>query len=337
MAPNKTIWSTGGKTAARQFARSTSPPMENRSPSAVRSGLTVCRTDGTILFEIANRPQQPLQHDNNDRLTFHGDYSCGIFAPDGKTIAVVTSDAPQSLRLCTTTDGKETMRIPLKAKLVRLAFSPDGKQIATTERDNAVRLYDFANGNELWSHIVELHNPYENYTSAIAFSPDGKTLAVAATDNRIHLLDPAKGEEVAALGGHSWYPWALAFTSDSKMLYSSGWEGAIRRWDIATRKQLPLPQGVRASAVVAMSPDGKHVAYADDAGTVRLVDPATGKEQRTFELPDVGFSQFAFSKDCQQLAGGGSSDDKVLIHDRVVPYCCIGAIFSGHRTGGARE
>ena len=211
------------------------------------SGLTVCRTDGTILFEIANRPQQPLQHDNNDRLTFHGDYSCGIFAPDGKTIAVVTSDAPQSLRLCTTTDGKETMRIPLKAKLVRLAFSPDGKQIATTERDNAVRLYDFANGNELWSHIVELHNPYENYTSAIAFSPDGKTLAVAATDNRIHLLDPAKGEEVAALGGHSWYPWALAFTSDSKMLYSSGWEGAIRRWDIATRKQLPLPQGVRAA------------------------------------------------------------------------------------------
>ena len=209
------------------------------------AGVTVCNLDGTILFEIANQPKQPLKFDNNDRLTFHGDYSCGVFSPDGKTIAVLTSDAPESLRLCQANDGKEVMRIALKAKLVRMAFSPDGKQIAATERDNAVRLFDFANGNEVWSHTVKLDNPYENYTSAIAFSPDGKTLAMAATDNRVHLLDPAKGDEVAALVGHSWYPWALAFTSDSKMLYSSGWEGTIRRWDVASQKQLGLPQGMR--------------------------------------------------------------------------------------------
>jgi WD40 repeat protein len=97
------------------------------------------------------------------------------------------------------------------------------------------------------------------------------------------------------------------------MLYSSGWEGTIRRWDIASRKQLGLPQGIRATAEVAMSPDGLHVVYADDGGTLRLVDPANGKEQRTFELAGIGYSQLAFSPDSRQVAGGGTSDDQVHV------------------------
>jgi WD40 repeat protein len=277
------------------------------------TGVAVYSLDGTFLFEIANQPKQPLKFDNKDRLTFHGDYSYGVFSPDGKVIAVVTSDAPQTLRLCQANDGKEMMRIAVKAKVVRLAFSPDGKQIATTERDCAARLYDAATGKEVWSHVVKLDNPYENYTSAIAFSPDGKTLAVAATDCQIHLLEPSTGEEAGSLTGHSWYPWALAFTSDSKMLYSSGWEGAIRRWNVASRKQLGLPKGISATGVVSMSPDGLHLVYADDGGTLRLVNPANGKEQRTFELPGIRYSQLSFSPDNRQLSGGGSSDNQVHV------------------------
>ena len=87
----------------------------------------------------------------------------------------------------------------LASRLVRLAFSPDSKHIATTERDSAVRLYDAETGDRVWSHVVKLTNIYENYTSAIAFSPDGK-IAGRVRHRQSHLpLEPSTGEEIAQL------------------------------------------------------------------------------------------------------------------------------------------
>lgn len=276
-------------------------------------GLVVCRPNGEILHEIANNPAPAPQFDGKDRLRFGGEYTLARFSPDGNILAVVTSDTPEAIRLIESTTGRELRRIALKARLVRLAFSPDGKQIAATERDSAVRLYDVDSAQEIWSHVVPLNNPYENYTSAVAFSPDGKIVAVCATDYRIYLIDPATGEEIAALAGHVWYPWALAFTADSKMLYSSGWDGSVRRWDVESRKLLPLPKGVHATGIAAASPDGKTIAYGDDRGTIHLVDARDAAERQTLELPGSRFSDLAFSPDGRQLAGGGPSGDNVHV------------------------
>ncbi len=275
-------------------------------------GLVVCDLHGKVLYEIANA-HGPHKLDHNDRLSFSGHYSLGRFSPDGTILAVVTSDRPEEVRLHEAESGRELRKVVLAARLVRLAFSPDGKQLATTERDNAVRLYDVATGNRAWSHIVKLTNIYENYTSAVAFSPDGKTIAAGATDHRIYLMNPSTGAEVGQLTGHHWYPWTLAFTANSKMLYSSGWDPAIRRWDVATRKQLPLPAGTYASGVVAASPDGQTLAYEDDSGTIRLVDAEHGTERRTIALSGTGYSQLLFSRDGRRLAGGGSSGDRVHV------------------------
>ena len=275
------------------------------------NGVVVCNLQGKVLYEIVNAPAGPLKADDNDRLTFPGHYSMGRFSPDGKLLAVVTSDKPEEVRLCDVETGRDLRRVALASRLVRLAFSPDGKQLATTERDNAVRLYDVETGDRVWSHVVHLTNIYENYTSAVAFSPDGKVVAAGATDNHIYLISAATGEETGQLTGHHWYPWALAFTANSRMLYSSGWDPAIRRWDVAARKQVVLPAGGQATGVVAASPDGQTLAYEDDEGTVRLVEAEHGTERRSFALAGVRFSQLAFSPDGQRLAGGGSSGDQM--------------------------
>jgi RNA polymerase sigma factor (sigma-70 family) len=275
-------------------------------------GLVVCDLHGKVFYEIANS-HGPFQFNNSDRLTFGGHYSLGRFSPDGAILAVVTSDRPEEIRLYEAETGRELRKVALAARLVRLAFSPDGKQLATTERDSAVRLYDVATGKRTWSHIVQLTNIFENYTSTIAFSPDGKVLAAGATDNRIYLINPSTGEEVAHLAGHHWYPWTLAFTANSQVLYSSGWDPVIRRWNVASRKQLALPIGDQATGVVAASPDGKTLAYGDDSGAIRLVQATNGKEQRTLALPGTEYSQLVFSPDGRRLAGGGCSGDQVHI------------------------
>jgi WD40 repeat protein len=264
-------------------------------------------------YEIANSPQGQLDFNAKDRLRFGGHYSFVRFSPDGKTLAVVTSDTPEAIRLLESGTGQELGRIALKSWLVRLAFSPDGTRIVATERDNAVRLYDVDSKKELWSHVVQLTNPNENYTSAVAFSPDGNIVAACATDDRIHLMSAANGEEIGELKGHTWYPWSLAFTADSKTLYSSGWDGAVRRWDIAARKQLALPTGFWGTAVVAASPDGRTIAIQDDLGAIRIVDAEDGTQGRVLELAGTRYSQLTFSPDSLQLAGGGTSGDNVHV------------------------
>ena len=68
-----------------------------------------------------------------------------------------------------------------------------------------------------------------------------------------------------------------------------------------------------ASGVCAASPDGRTLAFADDAGLLHVLDAATGADRRTIELRGMGFSQLAFSPDGQLLAAGGTSGDKLQI------------------------
>ncbi len=102
-------------------------------------GVIVGTPSGEVLFKFANHPGKSINGLNKDRLTFDGHYSVGEFSPDGKLLAVVTSDAPQVLNLISTNDFSNVRAIQLGGWLVRLDFSPDGKQIAVTERDQAVR------------------------------------------------------------------------------------------------------------------------------------------------------------------------------------------------------
>src|SRR5262249_44564049 len=146
-------------------------------------------------------------------------------------------------------------------------------------RDNAVRVYDVETGKRLHSWVVELNDPFENYTSAVAISPDGKLVAACATDNLIHLWDMAGDKKVGQLNGSGWNPRGLAFASNGKMLYSTGWDGVVRRWDIEKRKQIPLPGGVvHGGEIATASPDGKMLAYQDNAGVIRIADARSGQE-----------------------------------------------------------
>ena len=250
-----------------------------------------------------------------DRLTFSGHYSLGRFSPDGKILAVVMSDKPEEVRLYDAETGRDLRKVALASRLVRLAFSPDGKQLATTDARQCGATLRRRNRQ---SGLVARRQAHRTSTKTtrppVAFSPDGKIVAACATDNRIYLMNPSTGEEIAQLTGHHWYPWALAFTANSKMLYSSGWDD--RRYAAGTSRlesNSRCRQGADATGVVAASPDGQTLAYEDDSGTIRLVDAEHGTERRTLALPGTEYSQLAFSADGRRLAGGGTSGDQVHV------------------------
>ncbi len=69
------------------------------------SGLVVCDLSGNVRYDIANAPEGPGDLDRNDRLSFAGHYCLGRFSPDGKLLAVVTSDHPDIVQLCDALTG----------------------------------------------------------------------------------------------------------------------------------------------------------------------------------------------------------------------------------------
>jgi RNA polymerase sigma factor (sigma-70 family) len=263
------------------------------------------RATGRTSWSTPNRLDSfPLQ-DKDDRLLIHGPYSLGLFAPDGKTVAVYASDSPKTLRLLETATGAERQQIALGARLVRFTFSPDSHQVAVNERDNAVRVYDAATGQRLHSWTMKLTNPYENYLLALAYSPDGATLAVGATDHLVHLWDVRTGRELPPLRGHTWYITGLVFSLDGRLLYSTGWDGSIRRWEVATWREKPAP-GDPATGTVARSTVGSVLAWEGAGGVLHLGDAVTGKTLRTLPGNPAGFSKLKFSPDGSILAAGGN-------------------------------
>jgi len=282
------------------------------------SSLLVCDPEGLVLYEVKNDPEANVDDGvedkvGRDRLAVNGGYTFARFSPDANRLAVSVSDHGKELRLLDAHSGELVRTIALTARPVQFAFSRDSLHLVTSERDHTVRLYDVETGERLWEHRIELKNRYENYTSSIAYSTDGSQIAVGATDHRIYVVDAATGVRRGALVGHDWYPWGLAYSTDSKTLYSSGWEGLIRRWNTETLTQLPLPVGEVASSVITISRDGKLVAYVDDADRIRLVDAVTAAPLKTLKEAETDYSRLCFSPDGSRLAAGGSQGDDVVL------------------------
>jgi hypothetical protein len=104
-----------------------------------------------------------------------------------------------------------------------VAFSPDGKTLASAGSDRTIKLWDAQSGQE--RHTLKGHT---DEVSSVVFSPDGKTLASGGRDKTIRLWDAASGQERATLKGHASVVYSVAFSPDGKTLASGSADGTIK-------------------------------------------------------------------------------------------------------------
>src|SRR5579859_2419583 len=110
-----------------------------------------------------------------------------------------------------------------------VAFSPDGKILATAGFDNTVKLWDVAAGKELRS----LTGHHSGPVYCVAFSPDGKTLATSSLDKTICLWNVEDGKFIRDLKGHAGIVDSVAFSPDGKLLASGSEDKSVRLWNPA--------------------------------------------------------------------------------------------------------
>jgi WD40 repeat protein/tRNA A-37 threonylcarbamoyl transferase component Bud32 len=184
-----------------------------------------------------------------------------------------------------------------------LAFSPDGKRLASKSRGQAIQVWDVTTGEEV------LHCRCNSGTRSVAFSPDGKWLAFPTEGGTVRIWDATTGREDHIIKGPSGPLLSVAFSADWARFAWCGFDGTVGIWDATTGREACrlLNDDVSGDiwdTGVAISADGTRVAACYTNGFVRVWNARTGQSVINQQAHRVA-RNVTFSPDGSQLASCG--------------------------------
>lgn len=290
-------------------------------------------------FDASNSLLRGLTHSPKIVAFLHGHQqpvNSLAFSPDGKMIASVSFKKDESSAGANNqtpndseTDTRSTNYIILwdvetrrqiktfeghPDRIISLAFSPDGKILASGTDDYNIILWDVNSGTRLGENLVGEDESMTN----LAFSPDGNILAAGTDDGFITLWGIASRKQIANLMQESDIVKGLVFSPDGKTLASGGLN--IILWDTSTWKRIKkISTNAPSITDLAFSPDGRMLVssnYDEPPSPESLIivwDPATGKKINSQALGSDPVNSVAFCKDGKTLAAG--SHKRVILWD----------------------
>jgi FOG: WD40 repeat len=238
-------------------------------------------------------------------------------------------------------EAKAEAKAVNKAKLVvqtnhafliqSVAFSLDGKFLATGDGGGAINIWDIETGRQLRTikgHVgtnIRIQEKYslsskskdwlvkfyeevrdvEETVHSLAFSPDGKTLVSGSSDRTIRFWDIATGRPEKVFVQLS-RVWLIAFSHDGSKLLSITEDGSYKYWDITSEKEInDNPPPLSSFRLPWQSPHGRLTAsYSEEEKTIKIIDTVT-KRQKLLKGHDAGVRRAVFSPDGKTLASCG--------------------------------
>jgi WD40 repeat protein len=323
--------------------------------------LASTNTANTVILWDLTDPAQP--EPAGQPLTVQTDsyVSEVTIAPDGQSLAVNTAD---SVMLWDLTDPAQYQsRTVQTGSLFEVAFSPDGRILATVGDDSTVILQDVTDPAQPLP-LGQFLTAHTESVSSIVFTPDENTLVTAGLDSRVLLWDLAEPTRPRRLGqpllAHAGRVLSAAFSPDGRTLATASEDGTVILWNVTDPAQ-PQPIGQPLSDhngwvfSVAFSPDGRTLATGSDDGTVVLWDLVDPAQPRRLGQPLTAGSavvySVAFTSDGRTLATAGLEGTVILwdladpaqprrlsqLRPRIGPVLSVASASEGHTLAAAGD
>jgi WD40 repeat protein/serine/threonine protein kinase len=254
--------------------------------------LATCSDDYTAKLWDVSAALEPASFDKGGAVIAFSPAG-GMFATGGAALKLWDSRTLQATEIHT------------DDATVSIAFSPDGKRLATAypENNTTPRLLEAATGRKLMVFAGHTERVW-----SVAFSPDNRTVATGSSDRTAKLWDTKTGQCLATLEGHLGIVSSVAFSPDGKIAATGSYDRTARLWDTSTGHELATLRGhAKPITCLAFSPDGQTLATGSADGTVKLWRVSTGQEVDTFKGHAGHVTSVAISPDGKRLATGSEA------------------------------
>ena len=194
-------------------------------------------------------------------------------------------------------------------RVAGIAYSPDGKRLATAGQDGTAKVWDVSSGEEIFSIDIA----QQGGLNAIVYNADGRRLATASDNGKAQIWDALTGKELLTLHGHTDEVWSVAFSPNGKHVATASIDGTAKIWNANTGELiLMFASQVGCVGSVAFSPDGiRAVTASCDNSLAKVWDINSGQELLTVSTPEDEFTNAIFSPDGAQVAFGNYIWDAV--------------------------
>jgi WD40 repeat protein len=221
------------------------------------------------------------------------------FSPNGQLAA---SDTNGQIILWQVADNKQLLSFKAHLSWIwSVAFSSDGKILASCSSDNTICLWRLPDGN-----LIRTLQGHTSEVRSVTFSSNGKIIASGGSDYTIRIWNLTTGRQLQILQGHTNVVSAVAFSPDNETIASGSYDHTIRIWNVATGECIKVLEGhISQVRSVIFSRDGNIIASGSYDRTIRIWDVTTEECLSILQGHLSQVRSVAFSRDGLLLVSAG--------------------------------
>jgi eukaryotic-like serine/threonine-protein kinase len=208
----------------------------------------------------------------------------------------------QAVLLCNLESGAIVTLPAPGEQVLAVAFSSDGRLLASASRDGKIREWQMPGGTQLREWIG-----HEGPVTALAFQPQTNLLASGGKDGSISFSDPGSGGGTAGAKPHRGEVSCLAFSADGLFLFSGALDKSLQVWDVANQRPVrPAMEFDQPIVNLAVAPGGEQIAVAPRESAITVWDWRRGQRLHALEGHATHANCVTFSHSGRRLVSGGA-------------------------------